>query len=42
MHQFADNTGRTWGITINVDAIKRVRQALDVNLLEAVEGQLIE
>ena len=42
MHQFVDNAGHTWGITVNVDAIKRVRQALDVNLLDAVEGKLIE
>jgi hypothetical protein len=39
---FADNTGRTWSIAINVGAVKRVRASLDVNLLDAVEGKLIE
>jgi len=36
------NAGRTWTVAINVDAIKRVRALLDINLLEMVEGQLIE
>jgi hypothetical protein len=39
---FNDNAGRTWTIAINVDAIKRVRSLLDVDLLEIVEGTLIE
>jgi hypothetical protein len=39
---FNDNAGRTWTIAINVDAIKRVRSLLDVDLLEIVEGKLIE
>ena len=42
MKQFIDNVGRTWGISINVDAIKRVREILSINLLDAVEGKLIE
>ncbi|HPD28576.1 MAG TPA: hypothetical protein PLL20_01170 [Phycisphaerae bacterium] len=42
MKTFADNAGRTWTVTINVDAIKRVRGLLNVNLLEIVEGTLIE
>jgi len=42
MNTFTDNAGRTWTIAINVDAIKRVRGLLDVNLLEIVEGGLIE
>ena len=42
MKTFTDNAGRTWTIAINVDAIKRVRGTLDVNLLEVVEGTLIE
>jgi len=42
MKAFTDNAGRTWTIAINVDAIKRVRGMLDVNLLEIVEGTLIE
>jgi hypothetical protein len=42
MKTFTDNAGRTWTIAINVDAIKRVKGLLDVNLLEVVEGTLIE
>lgn len=42
MKTFTDNAGRTWTVTINVDAIKRVKGLLDVNLLEIVEGSLIE
>lgn len=42
MKTFTDNAGRTWTLTINVDAIKRVRGLLDVDLLEVVEGNLIE
>ncbi len=42
MRTFADNAGRTWTVTINVNAIKRVRGLLDVDLLEVVEGKLIE
>ena len=42
MRTFADNAGRTWTLTINVNAIKRVRGLLDVDLLEVVEGKLIE
>ena len=39
---FIDNAGRTWTVAINVDAIKRVKSLLSVNLLDAVEGKLIE
>jgi len=42
MKTFTDNAGRTWTITINVDAIKRIRGLVDVNLLEIVEGKLID
>ena len=42
MKTFNDNAGRTWTVAINVDAIKRVKSLLCVNLLEAVEGKLIE
>ena len=42
MRTFTDNTGRAWTIAINVDAIKRVKALAKVNLLEAVEGKLIE
>ena len=42
MKTFNDNAGRTWTVTINVDAIKRVKSLLSVNLMEAVEGKLLE
>ena len=42
MHTFNDTLGRTWTVTINVDAIRRVRSLLDVNLLDAIEGKLLE
>jgi hypothetical protein len=42
MKTFTDNAGRTWTIAINVDAIKRVRGLLGVDLLEIIEGKLIE
>lgn len=42
MKTFTDNAGRTWTLAINVDAVKRVRGLLDVDLLEVVEGKLID
>ena len=42
MHTFNDTQGRTWTVTINVDAIRRVRALLNINLLETVEGKLLE
>jgi len=42
MKTFVDNAGRTWTVAINVDAIKRVRDLVDVNLLEVIEGKLLE
>lgn len=42
MKTFTDNTGRTWTLVINVDAVRRVRALAQVNLMDAVEGKLIE
>ena len=42
MRTFNDNAGRTWTLAVNVDAVRRVRSILNVDLLEAVEGKLIE
>ncbi len=42
MKTFTDNAGRTWTVAINVDAIKRVRDLLSVDLLEILDGNLIE
>jgi hypothetical protein len=44
MKTFQDNLGHPWivTVTVNVDAVKRVRNLLNVNLLEVAEGKLLE
>ena len=42
MKTFKDNAGRSWTVAVNVAAIKRVKSLIDVNLMEAVEGDLLE
>jgi hypothetical protein len=42
MKTFKDNAGRSWTVQVNVDAIKRVRDLAQVNLLDVVEGKLLE
>ncbi|MCE5327900.1 MAG: hypothetical protein LLG01_15950 [Planctomycetaceae bacterium] len=42
MKTFTDNSGRAWTVTINVDAVKRVKTLLAINLLDAIEGKLLE
>ena len=42
MKTFTDTAGRTWTVAVHVDSIKRVKSLLDVNLLDAVEGKLLE
>ncbi len=42
MKAFKDNAGRSWDVEINVAAVKRVRDLASVDLLEIVEGTLIE
>ena len=42
MKTFVDNAGRTWTVQVNVDAVRRVRDLAGVNLLEVIEGKLIE
>jgi hypothetical protein len=42
MHIFKDKEGREWTLDVNVTSIKRVRAALEVNLLDVVDGKLIE
>jgi hypothetical protein len=44
MKTFADNAARTWAITVNVAAVKRVRELLGVNILEIADqkGKLLE
>lgn len=41
MQRFTDASGRTWGVDITVDAIRRVRSMCGIDLLHAVEGELI-
>ena len=41
MKTFTDNAGRSWNISVTVDAVKRVRSLLDVDLTEAASGKLI-
>ncbi|MBT8207547.1 MAG: hypothetical protein KJO18_04680, partial [Acidimicrobiia bacterium] len=42
MKTFTDNAERSWNVSINVAAVKRVRDLVGVDLLEIVEGTLIE
>lgn len=42
MKTFNDNAGRSWNVEVNVATIKRVRGLTQVNLLEIIEGTLIE
>lgn len=42
MKTFKDSQGREWTVAINVDAIKRVRSLLNVDLLEVTDGKLLE
>jgi hypothetical protein len=41
MKTFTDNAARTWTIQVNVDAMKRVKSLLSVDLMEAVDGKLL-
>jgi hypothetical protein len=42
MKQFTDNAGRSWTVEINVAALKRVKGLTGVDLLEVLDGTLIE
>lgn len=42
MKTFTDNQGRTWTLTINVDAVRRVRSLAKVDLLSAIDGELLQ
>ena len=37
MRPFVDSANRTWTVTINVDAIKRVRSLLNIDLLKVLD-----
>jgi len=42
MASFKDNAGRNWTVHIDVGAVKAVRDVLDVDLMDVVEGKLLE
>lgn len=42
MKTFVDNAGRTWTVSITVDTVRRVRSLTQVDILQAVEGNLME
>ena len=42
MKTFRDNQAREWALTITIDAVKRVRSLLGVNLLDVAGGNLLE
>lgn len=42
MKTFKDNAGRTWTIAVNIAATKRVKSLANVNLMDAINGDLIE
>jgi len=42
MRTFKDNQKRTWEIEVNVHAVKRVRGALELDLLGVMEGGVLE
>lgn len=42
MKTFKDNADRSWNLAINVAAIKRVRDLAGVDLMEVLDGSLIE
>ena len=42
MKTFVDNAGRTWTVQVNIGTVKRVRDLVKVNLLEVIEGKLLE
>ena len=42
MKTFRDNANREWTVEVNVEALKRVKSLLDVDLLDAAGGKLLE
>ena len=42
MKTFTDNAKRQWNISVTIDAVKRVKSLLDVDLMEAATGKLIQ
>lgn len=42
MRTFTDVTGRPWTVTVTVDTIRRVRSLTSIDLLDVINGTLIE
>jgi hypothetical protein len=42
VRNFIDSSGRVWVVDISVATIKRVRTLTGINLLEVIQGELIE
>jgi hypothetical protein len=42
MRTFSDSAGRTWCVSLNVAAVKQVRDLLGLNLLDVFDGKLID
>ena len=42
MRNFIDSSGRVWVVDVSVTTINRVRTLTGVNLLEVIQGELIE
>ncbi len=42
MKTFQDNAGRTWTVAVNIATTKRVKSLVGVNLMDAIDGDLIE
>ena len=39
MHSFKDSQGRNWDVALTIGAVRRVRDLVDVNLLELEKGE---
>lgn len=42
MREFKDRQGRPWIVSVNVDAVKRVRTLLEIDLLDIGKGKVLE
>ena len=42
MKTFKDNEGRTWTVAVNIATVKRVKSLLNINLFDAIEGDLLK
>lgn len=42
MRTFTDNAGRTWSVCLNIDSARRIKSLAGVDIMEFVEGDLLE